>query len=289
MAETYYEKILSLKEQDDFVNIVNKWKIFSDNIRKAPIDTSVVMPDMFWIAKSGSGKTYMLNMLAEFLAERENLIDFYGKCKFFEFLLGYCAPETSFSEIKRFMDEVTESAGFRSEFRGVVCIDVSEWIGHCEEKHFLSFLEFISAHSDKWVVVLLINEDESEDSKKLEAVVSMYLRIEKINIKMPSTEIFMEYIESFLRGYGISVAADAHSVLSQSVEQLRGNKYFDGYKTIKMISNELLYHSFSNKAERDLVIDLIDVEEFSYDSDFVKRIMINCENKRKIGFSGEGV
>ena len=288
MTETYYEKILNLKEQDDFVNVVKKWNVLSSHIRKAPIDVSVVMPDMFWIAKSGSGKTYMLNLLAEFLSERGNLVDFYGSCKFFEFLLGYCSPHNSFTEMRRFIDEVAESAGFRNEFRGVVCIDVSEWIGHCEEVHFLSFLEYLSVHSDKWFIVLLINDDKSDDSTKLESVISMYLRIERIHINMPSTEIFMEYIENFLDDYGVSITSDAHMVLYDSVEKLRENKYFDGYKTVKMICNELLYHSFSSDTDRDMVIDKEDVGEFAYDSDFIKRTMIRCENKKIIGFSGDG-
>jgi hypothetical protein len=85
--------------------------------------------------------------------EKPNLMSFYGDVAYFEFMLNYCGPRENFSELQRLMDGVDNAKGFRSEFRGILFIDIDDWRDHFEEKHFVDFMEYLSDNSDDWLIV----------------------------------------------------------------------------------------------------------------------------------------
>lgn len=278
----YYDEIMQLKGADEFKDIIRKWQNLSDNMNEHPSNEPVLLPDMLWVAKSGSGKTRMLSLLSDYLYSAENLMDFYGDVKYFEFLLSYCDPAKPFTELNRLVDEVSNAAGFRNEFKGIMFIDIDEWKQHFEEKHFISFMEFLSSGSDNWMIILSIDSDKDEDTHNLEAFISMFLRIEKISILPPSAEDLFHYLESGLFKYGLTLADDAKELLFATIEKLRSNKYFDGFKSIKMLYQDIVYTIFSVKKVDSLTAAML--SEFSADSDYIKRISFNSEKIRKIGF-----
>ena len=164
-------------------------------MRTKPMNAPIILPDMLWVAQSGVGKTNLLKLMAEYLSSQNNLMEFYGDVKFFEFLLNYCPPNEYFSELQRLIDEIDNAAGFRNEFKGIVHIDINEWLDHFEEKHFVSLMEYLSSNSDKWLIVLSVYSDKKDKIHNLNAFLSMYLRIEKITLSFPKTEDLFEFMQ----------------------------------------------------------------------------------------------
>lgn len=279
----YFDKIMQLKGVDEFKSIVRKWQNLSDNMDEHPSDVPVLLPDMLWFAKSGSGKSSILRLLSEYLYSLGNLMDFYGDVKYFEFLLSYCPPSSQFTELNRLIDEVDNAAGFRSEFKGIVFIDIDEWKDHYEKKHFVSFMEYISSNSDKWMIILSIDSDYDASIHNLEAFISMFLRLEKISISYPKSEDLFEYLEASLGKYGLELDNGAKELLLSTIEKLRSNKYFDGYKSIQMLYQDIVYTVFSIKKVDILTADML--SEFSANSDYIKRMIFNIEKASRIGFT----
>ncbi len=279
----YYEKIMALKEADEFKRVINRWQILSENIKKYPTDAPIILPDMLWIAKSGVGKTNLLRLMSEYIYSQKNLMEFYGDVKFFEFLLNYCSPGEPFTELQRLSDEVNNAAGFRNEFKGIVHININEWVEHFEEKHFISLMEYLSSNSDKWLIVLTAYSEDSKALHNLNAFLSMYLRIERIKLSLPKTEELFEYIESNLNEYGLKIEEDAKKLLYATIEKIRRNKYFDGYKSIKMLCQDIVYSIFSNGELKNYTLTADSLIEFAEDSDYVKRTVANIEKVNQIG------
>lgn len=281
----FYNEIMQLKEADEFKAVIRRWQILSENLRTKPMNTAVLLPDMLWIAKPGVGKTNLLELMAEYLYSQKNLMDFYGDVKFFEFYLNYCAPGTHFQELNRLMDEIKNAAGFRSEYKGIVYVDVNEWLDHFEEKHFVCFMEYLSTYSDKWLVVLGIRPTKKEKVQKLKAFVSMYLRIETVNISLPKTEDLFEFIEERLAQYGLSLKDDARRMLHGTIEKLRNNRYFDGYRTIVMLCQDIVYDTFSQESIDDLSLSAERLSKFSSESEYITNMIANYERVNRIGFN----
>lgn len=284
----FYEKIMGLKEADEFKKIVKRWEVLSENIKTRPTNAPVILPDMLWIAKSGVGKTNLLKLSSEYLASKRNLMEFYGDVKFFEFLLGYCPPHQNFTEIKRLIDEVYNAAGFRSEYKGIIYIDINEWLDHYEEPHFVSVMEYLSANSDNWLVVLSIDSNDTNKIHNLTAFLSMYLRIETVTLSLPKTEDLFGYIEETLCNYGLSLQQDAKDLLFDTIETIRNNRYFDGFKTIKMLCHDIVYCIFSNESVVLTSLTAEMLSDFSANSEYVKRTVSNIEKVNQIGLLNGG-
>ncbi len=280
----FYEEIMQLKEAEEFKSIIRRWHVLSENLRTKPMNAPVLLPDMLWIARSGVGKTDLLELMAEYLAAQKNLMEFYGDVKFFEFYLNYCSPSAQFTELRRLMDEIQNAAGFRSEFRGVVYVNISEWLDHFEEKHFVSFMEYLSTYSDKWLVVLGINPAKDEKIRKLKAFISMYLRIETVALTFPKTEDLFVFIEETLKEYGLSLQADGKKTLFDTIEKMRNSKYFDGYRTIIMLCQDIVYDFFSKDNVEDLSLNAEMLSKFSASSEYITNMIANYERISRIGF-----
>lgn len=280
----YFEQIMQRKGIEDLQKIVRKWQALSDNMSEHPSNLPVLLPDMLWFSRSGSGRSSLLGLLAEYLHALKNLMPFYGDVKYFEFLLSYCPPERPFTELYRLIDEVTNAAGFRNEYKGIIFIDIDEWRDHFEERHFVSFMEYLAGNSDEWMIILSVNANDCEDFHELEAFLSMFLRIEKISITSPEPEDLFEYLERNLQSYGLRLSEDAKELLLGSIEKLRSNKYFDGYKSIRMLYQDIVYTVFS-EAKADLLTAGM-LANFSADSEYIRRMFTNIRRVHKIGFAG---
>lgn len=282
MNNYYFSEILDLKEAKDFAKVIKKWDVLSNNLQMMN-NVQMVLPDLFWVSKPGVGKTHLLKLLSEYLYGKQNLMEFYGNVKYIEFMLDYCPPTQKFTEINRMIAEISNAAGFRDHYKGIVSIDIDEWIGHCEEKYFLTFLEYLSSNSDDWLIVFNVTSDDNAEINKLESVLTMFFRIEKSVLHLPKSADFLEFIAERLSVYDLTLDDGAKDLLLKTIEKLRQNKYFDGYKTLIMLCQDIVYEFLSLKKEADNLITAEHLKEFGPESKYIERATWKAESKRKIG------
>ena len=283
----FYNEIMELKESDDIKDILKRWNNFSKNRMYIPQGVPILLPDMLWIAKSGYGKTNLIRLISEYLYE-EKLMEFYGDVKFIETELEYCPRDREFVSFKSFMDEVVRAAGFRDEFRGIVCVDITEWIDHINENYFIDFLEYLSENTDIWHIIFVVDCSDSKKLCRLEALLGIYFRIDKVMFRLPETFELCCYIEKYFKKYGFMIDKDAVDILAETIDELRDSRYFDGYKTLNMICSDLLYRLFSAENVDSYVITSDVVRYYDKDSDYIKRTKENIEKRRKIGYISGG-
>ena len=211
-------------------------------------------------------------------------MDFYGDVTFFEFMLDYCHPDAPFNEITRFGIAVREAMGFRNEYRGIVFVEVDEWLEHFEEKHFKTFMEYISDNSDEWLVVLSVSPQSEEKLAAFEAFVSSYIRIERVAIKKPTCDAFMEYLNNKLNAYGLELDKEAYDTVMKTIAVLCENRYFDGYKTISMLCEDIVYKVYTSGVPIYKKLTADSVSYFSADGEYLKRLLAKMVRVNKIGF-----
>ncbi len=281
--ETCFDKVMRQKEAEQIRPLIKKWETLSKNITEHPLNAPILLPDMLWVAKSGVGKTFFLELIAEYLESKGNLMEFYGDVKFFEFVLGYTPPTAPFTELQRLMEAVKNAAGFRSEFKGIIRIDVDEWVGHYEERYFAHFMEYLAANKDTWFIVLSVSCTDKKKLHNFEAFLSMFLRIERVELQLPKTEDLTDYIEQNLAAYGLTLAEDGRELLAQTVDKMRKNKYFDGYKSLGLLCQEIAYTVFSGGKLKSRRLTAKKLEAFGPDSAYVERTVSNLEKVNTIG------
>ena len=282
---TAYTTIMNAPLCDDAKALICKWHTLSDNMRAADNRLPILLPDLFWIVPSGAGKTTFLRTLTDYLQAEDNLMDFYGNIDVFEFLLGYCPASQPFTELQRLMDTIKSAAGFRNEYRGVICIDIEEWIGHYKEKHFITFMEYLAANSEHWLIVLCVSPDKDNLLHDLQAFLSMYLRLETIRMELPSDERLVAYLEILLGDYGFSLDEQAKTLLQHTFAALRKNSHFDGYKSAQLLAKDIVYHLYSADALPAQTLTAATLEGFADNSRYVQNMLFAASASRKtIGF-----
>lgn len=284
----YYDRIMELPDSYEIKDIVKRWQNLSENLKTLPQGMPIILPDLFLIGKYGVGRTLVLNLLAEYLAAAKNLMNFYGNVKFFEFYLNYCAPDRRFDELPRLMEAISSAAGFRSEYRGIVCLDVTEWLKHVEEKHFLNLLEYVADHSNHWLVVLTVSSGSDAELKRMEAILAMFLRIDRAELRMPETDELLAHVIRKLEGYNLRLSEDAEKLIAASIEKMSSQKYFDGYNTLNMLISDIAYSVFSKPSVNAECICAEDLADFSVNGTYINTRLHLCENKVRytIGFTG---
>ncbi len=281
--ETCFDKIMRQKEAEQLRPLIQKWETLSKNMKVYPVKAPILLPDMLWVAKSGVGKTFFLELIAEYLESKGNLMEFYGDVKFFEFVLGYVPPEAAFTELQRLMGAVKNAAGFRSEYKGIIRIDVDEWVKHYNEPHFATFMEYLAVNKDTWFIILSVSETNKEKLHNLEAYLSMFLRIERVELQLPQTKDLTAYIQTLLAAYDLSLTDDAKQLLTATVSKMRKNPYFDGYKSLGLLCQEIAYTVFSSGAFTDNVLTAERLADFGPGSAYVQHTVANLEKVNKIG------
>ena len=68
------------------------------------------------------------------------------------FKLPYVPPCDPFKELRRLILRIRENTGLRANFRGVVAIEVSDWIGHEREEYFTVLLKYLYDHRAFWML-----------------------------------------------------------------------------------------------------------------------------------------
>lgn len=281
----YYDQLMNFKGAEELQKLVKGWEVLSENLNKRTFDAPIVLPDLFVYTKPGYGNTELITLMAEYLESKGNLMSFYGDVKFFEFKLEYCKSSENFTDLYRLIESVEAAAGFRNEFKGIIRINIDEWVGHHKEKHFLDFLQFLQINTAYWMVLLtLSNHSENEATKELEGVVSMFLRIEKITLHMPDNLALVDYATEHLAKYGLSLDEGAKTLLTESIGVLRNNKYFYGLNTIADLCNDIVYSVFSKSTNVDNIIRAEMLSDFSADSEYIKRTVMKIKNTVTLGF-----
>ncbi|MBO7253884.1 MAG: hypothetical protein J6V36_01115, partial [Clostridia bacterium] len=210
---------------------------------------------------------------------------FYGDVKFFEFKLDYCSPEKEFTELYRLIESTQKAAGFRNIFKGIIRINVDDWVGHHKEKHFIDFLQFLDVNTPYWLIILTLSRHtEDEKTKEMEATISMFLRIEKITLHMPSDVDFVEYASTYLEKFGLEIDNSAKQVMLGAISVLKKNKFFYGYHTIKYMCNDIVYVLFSKSTDIGHVITAEMLKDFSAESEYIKRTITKIKKSASLGF-----
>jgi hypothetical protein len=281
-ADKYYNDIMRLQGLDEFKDMVKRLKNFQQNKEKYSI-SDVSLPNYFWIAKRGGGISTCLNALAEYLYNTK-VIEFTGNVKFFEYRLAYIAPNEFFSELTRLNNTISEIAGHHRFFRGIACINIGEWVQRTNEYHFLRFLDYIANKNDKILVILFIHSDNKREVENIESSLSSRIRFETLWLRFPDAEELVEFIEGkYFKPHDFYLSGGAKNLLKDSIDDLIGGQQFNGFMTIKQLSNDILYNLLTSSIEnREISKEML--LGFARDSAYIKRIKTFAGISATIGF-----
>ena len=281
----YYQQILELPGLDAMKEVVRQWDAVAQNLPRYPSGMPLVLPNLLLKTMPGAGKTHFLQLLCEYL-DGVRLLDFYGDVRFLEFYLEHCAQNAPLSELTRLIGEVRDAAGFRSGFRGVLAIDISPWRQSFGEAHFIRVLEYLSSIDERVCILFVAENLEEDELRRAEQVLGGYFRIKSVPFGYPSADALAEFCIGQLEKYNLRLDQSARQLLEQTVTTLMGYDYFDGYKTLVRLCQDIAFHLGGFPDIGSAPITAGHLADFSSDSPFVTGLG-RLSRRRAIGFGGE--
>ena len=278
----YYNEIMNIYGMDSMKQVIRKWH----NVSKYIVDNRtmpIVLPNLLWITKPGIGKTYFMGLLSEYLASTK-LMPFYGNVKALEFSMDYCSNNQDFTELRRLFKELDAATGFRGRDKGLLSIELYQWIDQFDSKHFHQLMAFLSSRDNDLCILFILENVKEEVVQPLENILAQYVRIEKVISEYPLTEELLAFVVDWLGRYDFELTSGAYKLLQESIAQLRGTECFDGFKTLNLMCEDIVFEILANdNFNQDRIIKEDTLRLYAKDGMFITRLKDIME-KRQIGF-----
>lgn len=276
MAENaYYDQIMSLKGLSGLKDVVERWQRFSENIERFQAKQGLVLPDLVWIADNGIDKTSLLALLTNYLDEADNMIEFYGNVKYFEYYLEYVPEKNNFHEIQKLAEKIRDAAGFRSEYKGLLSIELGEWVGHFHEENFINLLKFLATMDDDIMFIFNIHNYDPEAVEQLLKTLVLFFRIEVIEMGLPDSEELGSYVKNEIQEYGLNLDSEAESMVIATVNKLREDQYFAGYQMLDRLAADIVYSVYTSTPPYDGIVTKGMISAFAPDGMYVSELIQN--------------
>ena len=276
MAENaYYDQIMSLNGLTGFKEVIERWERFSENIARYQAKQSLVLPDLLWVSDNGIDKTTLLSLLTNYLDTAENLIDFYGNVKYFEYYLEYVPDKNNFHEIEKLAEKIRDAAGFRSEYKGLLSIELGEWVGHFHEGNFINLLKFLATVDDDIMFIFNIHNYDHEAVEQLMKILVLFFRIEVIEMNLPNSEDLGIYIKNEIQEYGLNLDPEAEEMVIATVNKLREDQYFAGYQMLDRLASDIVYSVYTSTPPYDGIVTKGMISAFAPDGIYVSELIQN--------------
>ncbi len=112
---------------------------------------------IFFVTNSQNKERFIKQLIHQQYQKKPD--KFYGEVPCICYKLNYVAPFNEFKELKNLIMRIKENTGLRSEFKGVVAIDIDEWLSHEQDDYFSIFLKYLHDHSQYIQYVFYSNEN----------------------------------------------------------------------------------------------------------------------------------
>ena len=257
-VEKCLNAIMELKGADELKEAIKRLDIFLKN-KEAHSLSDVTLPNYLWVVKRGGGITTLVNAFTDYLYAAK-AIEFRGTVKSFEFKLDYIAPEMFFSELARFKNTISGFAGHNRYYKGVICINIDEWIEHTGECHFAKFLSYISSNNNKYLIVFCVHIDSKNVIESVESALSSHIRLERLTLRFPNANELVEFMASrYIQDRGFFLMENAKILLSETIVEIAAGKQFNGFKSIVQLANDILYtiHTIDLSSSKQISADML--------------------------------
>lgn len=176
-------------------------------------------------------------IIQEFATSFKNLNpdDFDGEKAYVYHKMNYVEPYKDFYELKKLQVAVKAATGMRANFKGIIAIDVKEWMGHLKEDYFLVTLKFLYDQLQYgWRYVFTIGNQDKACSKDLIMLLARYFKPYIVEVTPFSCEHMLEdYIQNYMEEAGKAFSLDAQ----RKFVSILLNMQDDELKDLEIIKN----------------------------------------------------
>jgi len=271
----YYKEIMALRGLDEFKEVIEAWQRLSENVEKFHAKSKLILPNLLWASDNGLDRENLLSLLTNFMYSSGNLLEFYGNVRCLEYFMDYVPADKECHEIEKIGEKIRDAAGFRSEYRGLLSVDVSEWTGHFEDAHFIDVMKYLATMDDDITYIFQIPNYNTQAVEQLTQLLVLFFRIQPISMKLPDSTDLCNYICQEISAFGLNLDPEAEEMIVASVNRLREDQYFAGYDMLDRLAADIVYSVYTSTPPYDGVVTKGMISAFAPDAIYVTELIQN--------------
>lgn len=107
-----------------------------------------------------------------------------GQSPYVYFKMPYIQPCDNFKELRRLILWVRQKTGLRANYRGIVAIEATEWIGHEREEYFTVLLKYLYDHRDIWQAAMILKDCNPAQLQRFTEACVRYMTPKLVQIRV---------------------------------------------------------------------------------------------------------
>ncbi len=158
-------------------------------------------------------------------AERLFPESFSGDKNIFPFEVRYTPPfDKCFTELKRLQGTAAGNAGYRSEYKGYIMIDMNSFLRHETENYTDITLKFLCDSNDAWSYIFIVDTTRTKAAMELVRKILSLLRCRVIDCTEICGVSENRFIVQMCETYGLECSRSLQSFLAQAIAQEKISK-----------------------------------------------------------------
>lgn len=134
------------------------------------------------------------------------------------FKMPYIQPCDSYKELRRLILRIRENTGLRADYKGIVAIEATEWLGHEREEYFTVLLKFLYDHRDLWKAAMVLNDCKPAQIQRFLSACVRYVTPKVFDIKLfEDADVLRSIIQEAFQKRNTRISHAAASMLATSM------------------------------------------------------------------------
>lgn len=255
--ESALEAIHRLVGAEEFKSLADELTAVAPLIRETKTGRAFRFQHFLLAINDGGGLTTALRRLSD-LVQELGLVSFSGKRTVHELTLD--PPGNDENEPLRKLQEHLQRA---NHFQGVICLDISAWIGRVQDKKFQNLLRVIRSTDEDCLFVFRVPYIAGDVLTALQKGIGEVLYTRPITFVPLSNEEYGVCAERLLAECHFALAEDAWPLFYERLAADRSGARFYGLSTVEKLVDEMLYRKLvtnSRTGSDGLTITAADLE-----------------------------
>ena len=280
--QSCYDDIMALKGADEMKKKIKQiHEILKDREPYALLNS---LSDFLIVTRQGGGISTVVKLVAEYLSVAK-AVEFCGNTKWFSFSVEYSDRNQQFTEIERFMNKMSVLKGYNCFFKGVVYINLDNWVGHTDPENLYKFLSYLASIDDRILFFFGFHTENKSFIKMMETTIGKYIRIETIKLRFPSNKDLCDILKAYITDKGISLSDDVQIPMDTIIENVTNKRNFYGFQTLEKLSDDIVYHFFMTNKTKIKQINGKVLNDYLEKSPYFKQFTDDISSNTKIGFT----
>ena len=244
-------KIDDLIGMDNLLKWIKEIEKVAESFSEITLKTNVIKNISYLISiNRGNGLSTVLQIMAETL-KKSGLVEFSGRQDFIEFKLEYSDNPDDFNSFGNMLREISHNQVSRDGFKGIVSIDVEEWLDHLSDKRIDQLLKFVWDTREDIIFVFTVPFVDNTVLDKLYDRIDDVISARIMKFAPLSDEQYFAFLGKIFEQYNIGLEKAAYNSFVTKITLEKNDGKFYGFNTVRKIANEILYSVIADAAKND--------------------------------------